>query len=230
MNRSYMRRPVRLLIAFVIVFATSRAAAAQEPVPRDTAAVPADTAAADTLRPLGPRAPAPVDTTRHGPSPRSAMLKSLVLPGWGQFSSGSYVRGSIYMAIGLSSWGMLGKTLHKLGQAEDRRDLAVAAAVDSLITLVREDSLIAEQLKDPFVFREAVMQDSLVAHRTNLVDARRQQRQDWIAYTAFFTFLNALDAYVAAHLKDFPAELDVERRADGGVAVGMRVALPTRRE
>lgn len=225
-----MRRTLRPLFALVIVFATSRSAAAQEPVPRDTV-VAADTAAVDSLRPaLGPRAPAPMDTTRHGPSPRSAMLKSLVLPGWGQFSAGSYVRGSIYMAIGLSSWGMLGKTIHKLGQAEERRDVAVAAALDSLITLVRQDSLVAEQLKDPLVFREAVMQDSLVAHRTNLVDARRQQRQDWIAYTAFFTFLNALDAYVAAHLTDFPAELDVERRADGGVTVGMRLTLPARRE
>ena len=145
-------------------------------------------------------------------------------------SVGSYVRGGIYMAIGVTSWGMLGKTIHKLGQAEDRRDIAVAAAVDSLIDLVRQDSAVAEALRNPAAFRDAVMADSLVAHRTNLVDARRQQRQDWIAYTMFFTFLNGLDAYVAAHLTDFPAELDVERRADGGVSVGVRLALPARRD
>lgn len=231
MKPAYMRRTCRLLLASVLAFGGAGTAAAQEPVPRDTAAVRADTSVTATVpQAVGPRAPAPVDTTRHGPSPRGALLRSLVVPGWGQLAAGAYVRGPIYMAIGVTSWGMLGKTIRKLGDAEDRRDAAVTAAVDSLMTLVREDSLIAEQLKDPIAFREAVMGDSLVAHRTSLVEARRQQRQDWIAYTLFFTFLNALDAYVAAHLADFPGELDVQRRADGGVAVGMRLALPARRE
>ena len=224
-----MRRPGRLLVTVFILVAGFGNASAQEPQPRDTTAM--DPTAVDTVAPpLGPRAPAPVDTTASGPSPRSALLKSLVVPGWGQMSVGSYVRGGIYMAIGATSWGMLGKTIHKLGEAEDRREMAVAAAVDSLIALVRQDSTVAEALRNPADFRAAVLADSLVAHRTNLVDARRQQRQDWIAYTMFFTFLNGLDAYVAAHLTDFPAELDVERRADGGVAVGVRLALPARRD
>ncbi len=61
-----------------------------------------------------------------------------------------------------------------------------------------------------------------------LVDARRQQRQDWIAYTLFFTFLNGLDAYVAAHLTDFPGELDVGRRDDGSISIGIKVAAGRR--
>ncbi len=226
-----MRRPGRLILAAVFLASGARTLVAQEPVPRDTSAVRADTVAAEPMpRPPGPRAPAPLDTIRQGPSPRSALFRSLLIPGWGQFSVGSHVRGAVYMAIGATSWGMLGKTIHKLGQAEDRRDLAITAAADSLIALVARDSLVAEQLRDPLDFRAAVMADSLVVHRSGLADARRQQRQDWIAYTLFFTFLNALDAYVAAHLTDFPGELDVERRADGGVGVGMRFALPARDE
>lgn len=219
-----------LLLATTFLSA-AHSVSAQVPVPQDTSAARADT----TPPPLGPRAPAPVDTIDRGPSPRSALFRSLLVPGLGQFSVGAHVRGTIYMAIGATSWGMLVKTIRKLDAAEERARAGKVFVIDSLRAAMAVDTALARQLADTAAFwspafQEAVESDSLVVQREGLVDARRQQRQDWIAYTLFFTFLNALDAYVAAHLTEFPAELDVERRADGGMELGVRVALPGRRE
>ena len=57
----------------------------------------------------------------------------------------------------------------------------------------------------------------------NLESSREEQRQDWIVYTAVFTFIAAVDAYVTAHLQDFPAEVSTSRSSDGGVSIGVRV-------
>jgi hypothetical protein len=216
MNRIRMRR----LALLVLALATPMATYAQDPVPADTAAVPAP----------GPRAPARIDTTYEAPSARAALIKSLIIPGWGQFSVGSHVRGGIYLAIGATSWGMLGKTIHKLGEAQDQVRDRYDLVSDSLRTAMMTDPDLADQLADTTAFEAEVEADSLLSDKRGLVDARRQQRQDWIAYTLFFTFLNGLDAYVAAHLVDFPGELDVERRADGSVSVGVQLAAPRRRD
>jgi hypothetical protein len=99
---------------------------------------------------------------------------------------------------------------------------------DSLRAAMLEDPALAEELADSAAFASRVAGDSLLVDNRSLVDARRQQRQDWIAYTLFFTFLNGLDAYVAAHLTDFPGELDVGRRADGSISIGVTLAAGRR--
>ncbi|MGH7443347.1 MAG: DUF5683 domain-containing protein, partial [Longimicrobiales bacterium] len=218
-------------LAVALVLAPALAPAmvrAQDPLPDTTRAVTPDTTLAGV--PLGPRVPTPLDTAYQAPSARTALIKSLIVPGWGQFSVGAHVRGGIYLAIGATSWAMLGKTIHKLGQAKDQAGAREDFVVDSLRTAMLTDSLLAAELADSAAFDEAVQADSLLADNLSLVDARRQQRQDWIAYTLFFTFLNGLDAYVAAHLTDFPGELDVGRRADGSISIGVNVAIGARRE
>ena len=215
-----MGRRMRLLhlpMVLLALAASARGAAAQNPTPADT------TARADTL---GPRAPQEIEA----PNPRSALIKSMIIPGWGQVSVGSPGRGIVYFAIGATSWGMLGKTIHKLNEAKDRAGARETAVVDSLRAAMAADSLLAEELADSAVFTARVDADSLLSDNRGLVRARRQQRQDWIAYTLFFTFLNAIDAYVAAHLKDFPGELEVERRADGSASLGYRVPIGRPRE
>lgn len=215
-----MRRACTSALTLFLALAAARSAA-QEPVPRDTAAAP-DTAA------LGPRAPAALDTTYEAPSARAALIKSLIVPGWGQFSVGAHVRGAIYLTIGATSWAMLGKTIHKLGAAKDRAGARESFVTDSLRSAMLVDPDLAEELADSVAFANRVAGDSLLVDNRLLVDARRQQRQDWIAYTLFFTFLNGLDAYVAAHLTDFPGELDVGRRADGSISIGVTLAAGRR--
>ena len=47
--------------------------------------------------------PAPTDTTRQVPSPRKVMLRSLALPGWGQFHNRRLIKGSLIAAAEVGS-------------------------------------------------------------------------------------------------------------------------------
>ncbi len=58
------------------------------------------------------------------------------------------------------------------------------------------------------------------------IAARVRTREDWYVLVAVNHLLAALEAFIAAHLLDFPAELKVERapgRLDAGVAVPLRL-------
>jgi hypothetical protein len=56
-------------------------------------------------------------------------------------------------------------------------------------------------------------------------DAKRQEHEDWVVLLAFNHLLSGLEAYVSAHLADFPGDLQVEA-VPGGVGAGM--SLPIR--
>lgn len=200
-------RPCVLLLAVLLVPARVMA---QEPAPGDSAAV-------------GPRAPEEIGSTYEPPNARAALFKSLVVPGWGQLSVGAPVRGAVYFGIGVTSWTMLVKTIGRLDAAQEKVDDRADFLGDSLRAEMALDTALARELSDPEIFEAAVEADSLLSDKRGLVGARRQQRQDWIAYTLFFTFLNAVDAYVAAQLMDFPADFEVERRADGSAQIGVRI-------
>jgi len=165
-------------------------------------------------------------TPRENTAPRNAFIKSLLVPGWGHFSIGAPVRGVFYVALEGSSWYMLVKTLGKLSDAQDRERVVVKIAKDSLNVLMTVDSVARKRLADPLAYDAAVAADPDVAHMSGLVTARKQQRQDWITYTLFFTFLSAVDAYVTAHLSAFPANISATPTTDGGVSLRMDVPLP----
>jgi hypothetical protein len=55
------------------------------------------------------------------------------------------------------------------------------------------------------------------------VEVKQQEKEDWIVLLAFNHLLSALEAYVSAHLWDFPGDLEM-RAVPGGV--GGRVSLP----
>lgn len=173
-----------------------------------------DSIAADTLR---------------GPSPGGAFFRSIAVPGWGQASVGSYGRGAVWFAIQSASWYMLLKTIGELSEVRGIESRRVAAATDSLNQLIATDPEEYQDLsEDPIAFENAIAADSAVAASRKLIDAREQQRQDWIVYTMFFTLLSGVDAYVTAHLKGFPDVLLVEPRSDGGLDLGVSVPVGSR--
>lgn len=58
---------------------------------------------------------------------------------------------------------------------------------------------------------------------SSLVAAKEQERQDWIVLLAFNHLFSGLEAYVSAHLWDFPPDLRIQALPHG---VGASVTLP----
>jgi len=59
-------------------------------------------------------------------------------------------------------------------------------------------------------------------------ESKSQQRQDWLVLMGVNHLLAAMEAYVSAHLWDFPGDLSVQATPQGGVAgaVSVPVRLP----
>lgn len=208
-----MTRVLAMLV--VVQCATLEARAQQPPPPPDSVIARLDTTQlADT----------------SGVSPRSAMIRSWLVPGWGQASVGAYFRGGVFVAMQGASWYMLIKTIGRLQQAQAIERARVNWVSDSLRSIIFADPEgRGAELRDPVAFDEAVSANERVAAARNLADSRSQQRQDWIAATLFLTLISGVDAFVAAHLADAPVSLETTAAPDGSVHVGIRVPLGTRR-
>jgi hypothetical protein len=62
---------------------------------------------------------------------------------------------------------------------------------------------------------------------TAAINAKSQTREDWLVLLAVNHLLAGLEAYIAANLMDFPAELKLERGPAGlGASVSVPVRLP----
>jgi hypothetical protein len=63
--------------------------------------------------------------------------------------------------------------------------------------------------------------------RTNSgrAESKRQEHEDWLVLLAFNHLFSGLEAYVSAHLADFPGDLRLEALPDG---VGAAISIPIR--
>jgi hypothetical protein len=166
---------------------------------------------------------------RELPSPRAAFVRGILIPGWGHVYSEEYTRGAVYFTLQSTSWFMLIKTVRRLNEVEDRDDRLTGLAVDSLEAAMAADPDLAEALQDPAAYEEALLTYPGLRNARSLARARRQQRQDWITYTLFFTFAAAVDAYVTAHLKDFPTDIIAEPAVGGRFNLGVQIPVGSRR-
>lgn len=201
-----MRRRTPWLVSLMLVLCPTSRAYGQDPIPPDTMPV------ADTI-PYEP------------PSPRAAFVRAALVPGWGHAYLGEYTRGAVYFSIQSASWFMLIKTLRKLNDVDQRDDVLTALAVDSVRGAMWSDPVLNKQLlADPAAYEAALLTYPGLQDARSLARARRQQRQDWVTYTLFFTFAASVDAYVTAHLKEFPAEITLQPA--GSDRLEMRVGIP----
>ncbi|MEX0906941.1 MAG: hypothetical protein WD054_01325 [Gemmatimonadota bacterium] len=161
----------------------------------------------------------------EAPVPRGAFVRALLLPGWGHAYIDEPARGAVFFALQSGSWYMLLKTLSRLGSASGVENRLEGFGRDSLNAAMEADTALARELSDPFAYDEALMQYRGLADARGLVEAREQQRQDWVVYTLVLPLASAVDAYVTAHLKDFPADLTATPTADGGTAIGLQVPI-----
>jgi hypothetical protein len=129
-------RIFRIFLALALVAAClgPRAAAAQDPAPRDSArpARPGPIQIRGDTVPTVPDSLLPI-------SPRGAFLRSLVLPGWGQSELGSPGRGGVYFLLEAGSLWMVIKSHQKLQEARD------------LETIARQTGEIGPEAKHPLV-------------------------------------------------------------------------------
>jgi hypothetical protein len=200
------RRVLFLLAALLLLPFTTRPAAAQVMPP-------------DTLSPVAEPIPP------EGPRPRSAFIKALAVPGWGHFSVGAHRRGVVYATIQGTSWAMLLTTMNRLETARDAERAIEAVAVDSVAAAMAADTVLARRLgNDRIAYEAALLTYPGLQGSRDLAVSRQRHRQDWIVYTLVFTFASAIDAYVAAHLADFPVEVSATRSRDGSTA--LRFSVP----
>jgi hypothetical protein len=192
----------------------------------DTAGVAMDTVPVVVDRPA--QDPRPV-------TPRGAFIRSLVIPGWGQAMFDANVRGGVYFSGWAGNWFMNFKNHVRLEEARNRLDLRTEQIRDSLIysppgpDLPPNPDSMRAVLDTTNLLQTTVRADGVGSNLQALVSSRRQQREDWIAWSLFWLLAGGIDAYVTAHLADFPAVIDVEPHTDGSVSLRVDVPLPRRR-
>ena len=161
--------------------------------------------------------PTELESLEGRPSPRGAMFRSFLLPGWGQASYDRYVRGGVYFTAHAGNSFMIFKTRTSLGVAKDQEDRWVSAV---------RDSLLADPEVNPDSIDDAIDAHPRVQHARALVESREDQREDWIAMGIFWVLVSGIDAYVTAQLADFPASIGAI--IDGDRRVGVMVTVPVR--
>ncbi len=168
--------------------------------------------------PEGPAAPLAILEPEEV-TPRGAMIRSLFVPGWGHVASEAWGRGGFYVAAQGGSLWMWWQSLQRKREAE-----AFAREERNLARLRYQ----ASGVVDADSLRIRVEADPAVQRRETLVDRRGGQVEDWVALTLFLTLLGAADAYVSAHLREYPEPLAlrVVPLAPGeGVEVGLRIPI-----
>ena len=158
-----------------------------------------------------------VADTMAGISPAGAFLRGAIIPGWGHTATGSLTRGAFYFSVeALAGW-MVFKTHRRLGVAQDQ-----AAVWEERVTA----ELMARGITEFEQIEAGLEDDEQVARFRGLVDARKEQREDWLAVAIFTLLLSGVDAFVSAHLGDFPEPLTIEGDPGGGrVEVAFRVPV-----
>lgn len=163
---------------------------------------------AQRTAPVGARSAAALSDTiadslqRPPIAPRRAMLYSMLLPGFSQ-SRLNRPTSSIMFAVGeVLSIGMARKAALDLREARTARK-------DSIPTGFSADTVTG------IITATGYTQNRLVAR----INARRTHYEDWIAAIIFNHIISGADAYVAANLWDFKANVTVAPTGNGA-AIG----------
>ena len=151
-----------------------------------------------------------------GTSPRGAFIRSSLVPGWGHAKVGALVRGGFYFSVEATAGLMIFKTHTRLSRTRGQLELR-----ESVVTARLE----AEGITDPKDIESALAKDPAVEDLRALENTRIGQREDWIALGLFFMLIGGVDAYVSAHLADFPTAVVLEPTPAGGMEIGLSLPI-----
>ena len=133
-------------------------------------------------------------------TPRRAFLTSLLLPGYAQTVFGRDHAAMLFTLIEIGSIGMARKSAQDLAEAR-------SLAHDSVVATYKVDPTTGVAVVDP---RTGLpVPDTYVAGRftPDRIKARKTHYEDWIAAIIFNHLFSGADAYVAANLWDFNANV-----------------------
>lgn len=156
-------------------------------------------------------------------TPGGAFARSLLLPGWGHLASGAPSRGAFYVAAQSATGWMLWKSMARRRSVQRFRRTEFRSV---------EDEIRRSGVSDPDSIRFLAEGSERIEEWDELVERRGEQVEDWAALAIFLVLLGATDAFVSAHLADFPEPLSLEvipRGAVGGWEVGLRIPFVFRR-
>jgi hypothetical protein len=157
----------------------------------------------------------PLPECRIPISPRAALLRSLALPGWGQFSLDRRKAGWMFVGAETGSLFMVAKSKHDLDQATSARNDSIFGPVT--------DAAGNPQI-DPATGKPKMAWQAKNKNLADRIKARRTHLEDWIAAIVFNHLFSGADAWVAANLADFDANVKVTSLGSRGVSVAARVA------
>jgi hypothetical protein len=105
------------------------------------------------------------------------MIRSILIPGWGQAAVGSYTRGGVFFGIRSSSYYMLFRTIGRLNESRAIERRLTGLARDSLDALIATDTAFARLLADPEVYAAAVAAFPGMSRATGYVESRGSPRR-----------------------------------------------------
>jgi hypothetical protein len=146
--------------------------------------------------------PAP-DTTHKPPmTPRRAFLTSLLIPGYAQTVFGRDKATMLFAVIEIGSIGMARKAAQDLQEAKalPRDSIVASYKIDPSTGLAQIDPKTGLPIPATFIFSRFT---------DDRIKARRTHYEDWIAAIIFNHLFSGADAYVAANLWDFKANIGV---------------------
>lgn len=162
--------------------------------------------------------PLEMEASEPGITPGGAFLRSVLVPGWGHIASESYNRAGFYVTVQTGSLWMLWQTLARRSESV-QFERAERRVVGARLRQADPDASESE-------IRERVDEDPAVLRWSSLVEARDQQVEDWSALSIFLVLLGATDAFVAAHLADYPEPLTLQVIPRGSGVVEVGVSFP----
>ena len=147
-------------------------------------------------------------------SPTSALIHSLLVPGLGEYMLNRHKSAMIFFGVETAAGLMVIKSRSDLYAAKAaRRDTVLAPLTDSTGRPVIDP--VTGQQKTGYQPRNKNIADRVRARRTHL--------EDWIAGMLFNHLFSGADAWVAANLADFNANVNVTA-VGRGIQVAARIA------
>jgi hypothetical protein len=143
---------------------------------------------------------APDTTPRPPMSPRRAFLTSLVLPGYAQTIFGRDRAAMLFTMIEIGSLAMARKSAQDLAEAK-------GLAHDSVVATYQIDAITGLAVRDPVTGLPVPATWDASRYTADRIKARRTHYEDWIAAIVFNHLFSGADAYVAANLWDFNANV-----------------------